>query len=265
MTEPWNIKTDDKRPEDSLPTFIIFCEDEVSEPVYFKSFETPLIKVNPIGKKKSKTHNVISALAHCRENGLMEGVLENERLKEGNIKVWCVFDMDKDKAVPAEIKINVDFDKSISTANSCGIDVAWSNDSFELWVLMHFEDVPKNNKDYQSRKTYYKRLTEIFKAHPRPSEDLKKCLKHASFSYEKDLKSEKNFRSIVRTEMIGKTGEAIRRAQELKTYHFGVQTHFHEKSPCTMVHNLVEELIRQGHFDIPGFNSSNTVTSTTSI
>ena len=39
MKEPWNIKEDDTRTADSLPIFIIFCEDEVSEPIYFKYFE----------------------------------------------------------------------------------------------------------------------------------------------------------------------------------------------------------------------------------
>ena len=43
MDEPWNIKKEDTRQADSKPNFIIFCEDEVSEPIYFKYFETEKI------------------------------------------------------------------------------------------------------------------------------------------------------------------------------------------------------------------------------
>ena len=52
MEEPWNLKEDDSRTADSLPTFVIFCEDEVSESTYLKYFETSLIKVNLIERQK---------------------------------------------------------------------------------------------------------------------------------------------------------------------------------------------------------------------
>ena len=39
MDKPWELKVEDKRSFDTLFTFIIFCEDENSEPIYFKSFE----------------------------------------------------------------------------------------------------------------------------------------------------------------------------------------------------------------------------------
>jgi hypothetical protein len=45
--KPWEIKVDDTRELNNLYTFIIFCEDEVSEYIYFKWFETSLIKINP--------------------------------------------------------------------------------------------------------------------------------------------------------------------------------------------------------------------------
>ncbi len=71
MSEPWNIKQDDLRPSDSLITFIIFCEDKVCEPIYFKYFEKPHFKINPIKNQKSKMDNVLAAIEHCRNNGLM--------------------------------------------------------------------------------------------------------------------------------------------------------------------------------------------------
>ncbi len=48
MTNPWDIKTNDERESDTIVNFVIFCEDSVSEPVYFNYFETDKIKVNCI-------------------------------------------------------------------------------------------------------------------------------------------------------------------------------------------------------------------------
>jgi hypothetical protein len=97
MIEPWNIKEDDARQADSLPTFIVFCEDEVSEPDYFKFFETPKIKVNFIVNQKSKTDNVTNAICHCKDQGLMDIRDGLFYLKGDDIQVWCVFDRDKEE------------------------------------------------------------------------------------------------------------------------------------------------------------------------
>jgi len=94
MIKPWEIKSSDIRVADNLPTFIIFCEDEVSEPTYFKFFETTKIKVNPIKKQDSKITNVIKTICYCQSNGLMQ---ENDGLmflETENIQIWCVFDRD---------------------------------------------------------------------------------------------------------------------------------------------------------------------------
>jgi hypothetical protein len=74
-------------------------------------------------------------------------------------QAWCVYDRDKE---PNDGK-DTAFNDSIVTANSKGIKTAWSNDNFELWILLHFEDVDIQNHEYLSRKKYYERLTEILK------------------------------------------------------------------------------------------------------
>ena len=62
-------------------------------------------------------------------------VLVNEAIKKRSLKnysdVWVVFDRDD----------NSDFDKAISYAKKNGLKVAWSNESFELWLLLHFQDL----------------------------------------------------------------------------------------------------------------------------
>ena len=239
-----------KRETNAKPIFVIFCEDEVSEPIYFESFRTETIKINVIGGQKQGMQNVLNALKYCGKNDLMEGVGEYRRLKAGNIHVWCVFDRDLD-VDDRDIELsNITFDEAIHLANLRGIKVAWSNDVFELWILMHFEDVDTNLPENQLRQTYYHRLTDIFKNLPEKNEDLIKALSHASFSYKKDLKRETNFRQIVRPELIPNTHLALQRAKTLESHHATPNKPNHQKAPCTMVHHLVEKLLETGRKEV---------------
>lgn len=249
MNQPWNLRKDDKRQADNLPTFIIVCEDEVSEPLYFKYFETDLIKINTIENQKSKMTNVLNAIKHCLGEDIMEYNADSRaRLKRNDIQIWCVFDRDKGDNSNL-VKDDVDFNLSINTAQASGINVAWSNDAFELWVLLHFEEIEIND-DNKKRDIYYKRLTDIFKKLPNPNEDLIKALNHSSFNYKQDLKHRNNFRNIVRNEIIPKTQEAINRAKALDKHFSASSLPYHQKAPCTMVYKLVEELIRLGNKNI---------------
>jgi len=245
MTDPWKIKTEDVRQADSLPTFIIFCEDEVSEPVYFKYFETTLIKVNPIKGQRSKTENVLKAITHCITKGLMEYTDGIPKLSTQDTHVWCVYDRDC-TIENKQIEENTSFNAALETAKLSDIKVAWSNDAFELWVLLHFEDVDPNLESNKSRKTYYDRLTDIFKNLPNPNEDLVKALQYGGFNYKQSLKSTNNFRNIVRNEITANTKIAIDRAKILEAFHANATLPPHEIAPCTKVHHLIEELIHYG-------------------
>jgi hypothetical protein len=98
-------------------TFLIVCEGEKTEPNYFRSFRvlTATIKVQGVGENPSKL--VI------RANELQE---ENEY-----DQIWCVFDRDDWKTE--------DFNNAIRNAQSQGFNVAYSNEAFELWYVLHFE------------------------------------------------------------------------------------------------------------------------------
>jgi hypothetical protein len=250
MKEPWNIKTDDLRKADSLPTFIIFCEDQVSEYIYFKYFETPTIKVNPIGGQKSKMDNVIRAIAHCVSEDLMDYVDGIPMIKSKDTQIWCAFDRDIEEDLSKKAQGDISFDEGIFTAISRGIKVAWSNDAFELWVLLHFEDVDPSDKACENREYYYERLTRIFKNHRNPLDHLKKALVHKTFSYKTDLKQEMNFRNIVRPDMISRTQDAISRAARLADHYAALGLPTHRKVPCTLVHELITELLRVGGKEI---------------
>jgi hypothetical protein len=247
MIKPWNYKPDDIRHADSLPTFIIFCEDEISEAQYLKYFETSLIKINTVEGQKSKFTHVVKAICHCLDQEIIiRGIDGNLQLKDDNAHLWCVFDRDIEEDQATKNRTDIEFDEAIHTGTNRGFSVAWSNDAFELWILLHFEEVNPLLPENKIRETYYKKLTEIFKKLPNKNEDLNKALSHPSFSYKKDLKHKNNFLNIVRSEIVVNTKTAILRAERLEAHHTKLNLSNHDKAPCTMVHYLVKELIKYG-------------------
>ncbi len=236
--EPWEIKIDDNRKEDSKKVFIIFCEDGAVEPAYFDLFKLEDVHISTQGDKKQHHAQVDYATEFFRKNDLIE-VNEHgdEVLKiDDGAQVWCVFDRDRE---PNDGK-DTAFNDSIKAANAKGIKTAWSNDDFELWILLHFEDVDPTNSDYLNRKKYYERLTQI----------LKECLPHESmfqnpkFDYYTTMKSKKNFLTHTYQLMKGRVEVAIERAEKLETFHLAIPPKPpHAQCPCTKVHLLVKELI----------------------
>lgn len=248
--EPWNFRDSDTRTADSIPLFIIFCEDEVSEPVYFKFFETALIKVNVIGDQKSKVEHVVKALAHCYSEDFMERRDDGDYLKQQDTQVWCVFDRDNGQIDTKLVSDNVSFNESIAMAERRGLKVAWSNDAFELWILLHFEDVDDNEQN-RNRETYDNRLTDIFTQMPNKNEDLTRVIGIKNCNYKQHFKREKNFRSAVRPYLIPRTYDAINRAKSLQESHYEeANKPYSDQVPSTMVHHLVSELLRLGQKEI---------------
>ncbi len=112
-------KTDLKRGERKRPLkplFLIVCEGEKTEPNYFKNFRVPndVRDIHGLGK------NTVS---------LVEEALRLRGDKDYT-QVWCVFDRD---SFPAVI-----FNKALSLAKRNKIQVAYSNEAFELWYLLHY-------------------------------------------------------------------------------------------------------------------------------
>lgn len=240
---PWDLRTDEKRSADCITTFIIFCEDSVSEKIYFSSFQTDKLKINAIGNQKSGLNNVLKAIVHCRQNELFG---DNECINGDGLQVWCVFDRDYCNNPYTKDINDVGFDESLDMACKHNINVAWSNDCFELWVLLHYEDV--NADTPILRNAYYDRLTSIMKNDSNPNESLKKALVHSTFSYKKDLKQKNNFKDIILPVLQDKEKRtaAIQRAEYLEEHFSARSVSPHDKCPCTMVHKLVNELIALG-------------------
>ena len=135
--------------------WLILSEGEKTEPNYFNDLVTHLNKVNGgslkvvaigLGKNtKSLVNSVENYLAYC-------DTLHNIKKRIPYYKTIFVFDKDSFGAN--------NFNGAISRASSYSDSiVAWSNESFELWLCLHFEYIDTE----QTRHLYNDKLTEIFR------------------------------------------------------------------------------------------------------
>lgn len=148
--KPWYKKRFQTRPyaiesREKAKSFLIICEGENTEPWYFKSFPLGNAQVESYGLGRSKT-------------ALVEYVLEILRADEDSTEkeAWVVFDMDKTPGELAQQK--EDFNHAIQLAQKHGLNVAYSNDCFELWFVLHYQYLDMS----LSRNQYYKRLSELW-------------------------------------------------------------------------------------------------------
>jgi hypothetical protein len=100
------------------PTILIVCEGENTEPSYFRQFKLTSATIKAVGNG-SNTVSLVQEAIKLTE-------------KESFEQVWCVFDKD---TFPAE-----NFNNAILMAEARGINVAYSNQAFEYWLILHFED-----------------------------------------------------------------------------------------------------------------------------
>lgn len=112
-----------------LPRFLIVCEGERTEPAYFDGFRMPSVTIEIVGLGKDPLTLVEQAIARRRDKAKFD-------------QVWCVFDRDD---VPVER-----FNQALDLAQRQRIKVAYSNQAFELWYLLHFHyrDVAQTRHDY---------------------------------------------------------------------------------------------------------------------
>jgi len=214
--KPWAIRVSSNRDISIVrkigKIFLIYCEGKSTEPGYFGSFpvnnETEII---PVGTGRSKTALVdyILRIADAEE------ILKGQKRFDENRSIWCVFDKD----IRGEKNEDADFNQAIWLAKASGLNVAYSNDSFELWFLLHDKYIDVK----QTRRDYYKYLSAKFK-----------------LNYEKLGKSKAFCQSLYRL-YLDRQPVAIKNAELLYKYHQDKKTHC-QKNPCTTVFKLVKEL-----------------------
>lgn len=105
------------------PVLLIVCQGEVTEVEYFKHFELSTATITTVGRPFDPESLVQEALN-------LRQVAQRSRFPYE--QVWCVFD--KDESPPQQVHA------AIQRAEASGMHVAFSNQAFEFWLLLHFDD-----------------------------------------------------------------------------------------------------------------------------
>ena len=177
---------------ETIPRFLILCEGERTEPNYFRSFRVPGVVIEVEGTGHNTVRLVQAALKRRREDDYDQ--------------VWCVFDRD---SFPPK-----NFNEAITLAEHEGIQVAYSNEAFELWYILHYEFLNTGI----SRDDYITKLeAKLGKKYKKNSNDMYELL-------------------------IDKQETAIHNARNLLSLYAPCQPA--QDNPSTTVHLLVEELRR---------------------
>lgn len=120
------------------PTILIVCEGENTEPSYFRQFKLSSATVKPVGEG----YNTVTLVKRAKQLSL-------EKQYE---QVWCVFDKDDFD--------NTDFNNAIEIAEATNFGVAYSNQAFEYWIILHFSD---HQGGGMSRNDYDEKINSLLK------------------------------------------------------------------------------------------------------
>jgi len=209
-----------------VKSIIIACEDSVSSPTYFQ-----MIIDNLIAQKKITPNSIVIVPHDGYTNPT--GVLKNLKnynkngisYKEYEYK-WIVIDRDSDYKGGGHSK--EDFNEALSNAKSkrrdLHIDVAYSNDSFELWYLLHF--------DYRNTPIMRDEIIE------KVIEKLKNIEPHIFSRLTQDNIKEANYTKHIFKALLNLQDTAIRNAKRLLVS-YGTSHNPESDNPSTTVHNLV--------------------------
>lgn len=104
--------------KEELPYILIVCEGQNTEPDYFNHFRFTSLRVKAVGEG----YNTVSLVERA------------EQLAERDVydQVWCVFDKDDFS--------DENFNNAIRLGEDKGFNVGYSNQAFEYWLLLHFND-----------------------------------------------------------------------------------------------------------------------------
>ena len=119
-------------------SILIVCEGKNTEPSYFNQFEIPSLTIKTVGTG----HNTISLVDKAED-------FANQKKYD---QVWCVFDKDDFNTR--------NFNGAIQKALSKKFKVAYSNQSFEYWLILHFDD---HQGGRMHRDSYHKKINDLLK------------------------------------------------------------------------------------------------------
>ena len=177
---------------EEIETFLIVCEGAKTEPNYFRRFRVPtkVIRVEGLGD------NTISLVRRT--------ISLRDLARDDYDQVWVVFDRD---SFPKER-----FNNAIQLAHQEGVQVAYSNEAFELWYLLHFHYYDSGI----SRQQYAAMLSGML-----------------GYPYKKNSET-------IHEELLSKQDAAIRNARRLLDQYTPPKPS--DNNPSTTVHLLVQAL-----------------------
>lgn len=202
-------KTNDSR-NMAPPYYLIATEGIATEVNYFEGIKSEINKKYKDRMKVQKISLKVKGIGKGTVS-LVEEVVKRRSL--GNYsEVWVVFDKDEFQ----------DFDDAIRLAKKEGLKVAWTNESFELWILLHFQnlDVPL------PRDQYNQKLNKHFKK-----------LKYNHGEYDKNIE---NIFELTKDKIL----IAIERSEELLSEHkYNKIYEYSKMNPATTVQELIKDLL----------------------
>lgn len=192
-------------------SFLIVSEGKQTEPLYFdgladyvkKKYGQGIDVEKPIIETQGEGKSTVSLVKAAEKLVSRAKILYSQ--------VWVAFDKDDFQ----------DFDQAITLAEEKGYHVAWSNQSFEYWIFLHFNysDSALHRHDWVDR--------------------LNRLFQQRRISPDGYLKNDPRVFEIVTT--YGSLKAAVNNAARVEsTYNGQVQPSLQD--PCTKVHHLIQEL-----------------------
>lgn len=139
-SKPWNKSRHGRAPKGSRERrkVVIFCEDTKSSRLYLRAFpiDRERFEVSVLGTGMNTISLVEEAIKRV-DQATDRGVRYSE--------IWCVFDRD---SFPEQNYI-----RAFQLADHAGLKIAWANEAFELWYILHFDylEAGLSRNDYKQK------------------------------------------------------------------------------------------------------------------
>ncbi len=177
--EPWEVREERKRKKNVIPIRkrYLICTEGKTEEVHLKHYRSStgphiIVLDKSIGKV-----NLVKKTIEERDLRIQVG-----EFHLGMDEAWVVLDRDVHLKDP---KDKVHFNKALALAKKHNIQVAYSNDAFELWFVLHYQDLQTSTPRAQleilltkHRKKKYEKGTDLYaEIKPKRSIALKRAAK----------------------------------------------------------------------------------------
>lgn len=211
--------------------FLIACEDTKGEPAYFDEFKKMFDSLSPddtvLVRPLGTGFDPLGVVKHAIKE---KEIYKKEKGKDADF-VWAVFDKDDNDENDTKIE---KFAEALQIAKDNHIKIAFSNECFELWFLLHFSDV--NQEESMPRETIYTKLQDSINKGRTPETQIVYTHKHPQ-------KGELDSAGLVPI-IFNSNNEsmAIQRATRLRQFHLDKMHSELESNPRTDVDLLVTEL-----------------------